>query len=182
MKAKCVCGGCNGGWMNDLETEARPYAEPMIRGQKVVLSAGAQRIVAAWACLKAVVGRYAHSPPEPVERQWLDHLYEHHRSPASWYVWLTGYNGADPIYYESHDITLQFPDSEELGTPHGVLTTFVAGYLALKVLGIGSGTPRSPGPSPLIRIWPPSNIYVYWPPPDPLDDSSLPAFAKMFLD
>jgi len=182
VKAKCVCEACNGGWMSELEGEARPYLEPMIRDQKVVLSAEAQRIVGAWACLKAVVARYAHSPPEPVEREWLDWLYAHHRPPPSWYVWMTSYNGGHPIYYEGHDITVEFPGVDHVRTPHGLLTTIVAGYLALKVLGIRVGSPQSRGRDSLIRIWPPSDISVYWSSENPLDDSTLQKFAAMFLE
>jgi hypothetical protein len=147
--------------------------EPMIRGQKVVLSAEAQRAVAAWASLKVLVARYAHNPPEPVEGAWIDHLYRNHRPPPSWLVWIATYSGGEPIYYEGRDITVEFQGLGHEQTPHGVLATMVVGRLALKVLGVRAGTPPYRRHDAIIRIGPLSDLYVYWPMEAPLDDEGL---------
>jgi hypothetical protein len=181
MVAKCVCAKCNEGWMNDAEIRARPYLEAMIRGQQTTLDCEGQTAVAAWAALKSIVGRYAHEPSEPVEQEWLDRLYRSHEPPQSWYIWVTRYDGAEPLYYENHDITLAFPGGAGRTTPHGILATIVIGYLGIKVLGIHDGVPTSPAENPLLQIWLTRNIQVSWPPAKSLADVDLQDFAAMFL-
>lgn len=38
LAPRVVCGTCNSGWMNDLETEMRSILPPMFSGQQTVLS------------------------------------------------------------------------------------------------------------------------------------------------
>jgi hypothetical protein len=181
MLAKCVCNNCNEGWMNDAELRARPFLEPIIRGQQTALSREGQTAVAGWSALKSIVGRYAHEPAEPVEQDWLECLHRTHEPPPSWHIWTTRYDGAEPIYYENHDITLTFPGETGRATPHGILATLVIGYLAIKVLGIHAGVPTSPTKELLLYIWLSHDRQLIWPPPRSLTDADLPDFAAMFL-
>ncbi|MCJ7491597.1 MAG: hypothetical protein MUP15_05545, partial [Dehalococcoidia bacterium] len=66
-------------------------------------------------------------------------------------------------------------------TPHGVLATFIVGYLAFKVLGIHEGTPTYPGPKQFLRIWPVNEGTVEWPTLRTIIDSTLPSFEDMFV-
>ena len=155
----------------------------MILGQRTALDAEAQNVVASWIGLKAVVGRYGHLPVNPVDRDWLDHFHTNHRPPETWYEWITGYVGRSPFYYEGRDITLTLPDNPTSvsATAHGVLTTLIAGYLAVKVLGIRAGTPDEPGATHLFRIWPAANDRLFaWPPEFHVDDASLDTFRLAF--
>jgi hypothetical protein len=43
-----VCQGCNGGWMSQLEAQAKPLLEPMFDGKPVTLGADQQAVLAAW--------------------------------------------------------------------------------------------------------------------------------------
>jgi hypothetical protein len=169
--------------MNDIEQGAKSILTPMITGQRTTLDEKARDVVAAWIGLKAVVARYCHLPVDPVDRDWLDHLYVNRHPPETWFEWVTGYVGKSPFYYEGRDITLTLPDdpTSAAATPHGVLTTLVVGYLAVKVLGIRAGTPSEPGTTHLFRIWPMTNDrFLSWPPEFHVDDPSLDTFRLAF--
>jgi hypothetical protein len=169
--------------MSEIENKAIPFLKPMIMGQPVLLRPRAQRDVATWLALKAIVTRYAHSPVDVVDRDWLDYFYQRHRAPKTWSAWITTYRGSRPYYYEGHDITLSSPDdpANPAVTPHGVLATFVIGYFAAKVLGVRGGTPSDPGPDYMLRVQPGAGANINWPPRLHGDDNTLDAFAKMFL-
>lgn len=52
---KRVCARCNNGWMSKLEARARPHAAPLLKGETRVLGREAQRAIALWAYLKALL-------------------------------------------------------------------------------------------------------------------------------
>lgn len=185
--ARCVCSSCNSGWMGVIEQAAQPVITQMILGQRVTLDVIAQDAVSAWLALKAVLARYFRSPPDRLNEEWLAYFFRHHRPPDTWYIWLAGFHavaGSPVFYYDGHDITLSFPDdpTSPAVTPHGELATFVIGYFAAKVFGIRGGTPSYTGPDWFLRIAPPENPSVVWPPPHAIDDASLIAFCNMYLD
>ncbi len=99
-------------------------------------------------------------------------------------MWLTSYHGEKAFHYNGHDITVSPPSdapADILGTPHGVLATFVIGYLAFKVLGINQGMPSPADPQVLLKIWPISEGSVEWPTVHTITNESLAAFENMFL-
>ena len=54
-KINCVCRDCNSGWMGELESEAKPTIEPMMRGRRTNLNRAAQETVTRWLTLKMMV-------------------------------------------------------------------------------------------------------------------------------
>lgn len=53
---KDVCRRCNNGWMSKIEAEAKPYAEPLIRGEEeILITVDAQWAIARWAYLKVLL-------------------------------------------------------------------------------------------------------------------------------
>lgn len=52
---KVVCKTCNNVWMSGLETPAKRWLEPMMRGERVVLDLSAQRALLHWIVLKLMV-------------------------------------------------------------------------------------------------------------------------------
>jgi hypothetical protein len=179
---KRVCKICNEGWLEQrLEHPCQPILDPMLRGREATLGLPAQSVLAAWIAKTAMEYRYAESPPLAVEPEWLKRLYEQQLAPDSWYIWVASYRGDRPVFAQHDDITMSFPDTA-VSTPHGVLLTLVVGYVAFKVVGINVGTPSYPGADHLLRLWPPGNETVIWPPERHLDDATLPGFAHMFLD
>lgn len=53
--ARIVCARCNGGWMAELENNARPLLLPLFDGTEVVLSIQEQGVIARWLWKTAVV-------------------------------------------------------------------------------------------------------------------------------
>jgi hypothetical protein len=190
MQTKRVCKVCNEGWMEQrLERPCQSVLGPLIAGEDRVLDPPSQALVAAWIAKTAMTARYAFTPIEPVEPDWLRLMYEHQRPPDTWHIWLGSYVGSRPLHLGHHDITVTFPDSdpesnsEAVVTPHGVLLTLAVGYAFLQVLGIKGGAPQNPDRLPdLFRIWPLATTPVNWPPPRHLDDASLPYAMNMFVD
>lgn len=54
LKLHDVCASCNSGWMSRLEDNVKPVLIPMIQGRPTTLSVAQQRLIAAWAQLKAL--------------------------------------------------------------------------------------------------------------------------------
>jgi len=52
---RSVCATCNNGWMSDLETEAQPLLEPLLKGEIIRLSEPEQMIAATWAVKTVLV-------------------------------------------------------------------------------------------------------------------------------
>jgi hypothetical protein len=151
--------------MSQIEGDAQPFVKSMIMGQRVTLDAAAQKKVATWIALRALVLRHTDKPVVPADKEWRDHFYNHRSPPDTCYQWIIAYDGSQPFWYSGHDITATLegnpihPDN----TPHGILMTFAVGYFAMKVLWIRVGEPGQADPPGLLRVWPPSPAPVLWP-------------------
>jgi hypothetical protein len=178
-----VCKKCNNEWMNNIDTAAFPYLSKMMRGQPVELDLPGQARVAAWMAKLAVSSRLAHLPygdmrtPAPVSRAWADWLYEKHTAPLHWNVWVTRYDGSEPVVYSGTDIRINDPRGLTL-VEHGLYATLVLGYLAVQLFGVDE--PLSlpieveRGSSRLLRIAPAQANSISWPPADAYRDDTLP--------
>jgi hypothetical protein len=57
-KIRVVCAPCNNGWMNALETAARPFLTPLISTTSHTITATAALAIAQWIALKIMVGEH----------------------------------------------------------------------------------------------------------------------------
>lgn len=75
-KIRAVCAVCNNGWMERIESAARPFLTPMIEGFSVALDPFAQLKVAKWIALKMIVSEYAFpgssATPERYRKAFMD--------------------------------------------------------------------------------------------------------------
>jgi hypothetical protein len=62
FRVRYVCPGCNSAWMSVIENEAKPHLLPMTQGTAVELDADAQRDIATWAQLKAILWDHHEHP------------------------------------------------------------------------------------------------------------------------
>ncbi len=94
-RAKVVCLPCNNGWMNDLETAARPFLKEMIAGGGVALDVDSQRTVATWAAKTAMcVERTFPSATQAIPDGYYESLYANPSEPSpSLTVWAGCYLG-----------------------------------------------------------------------------------------
>jgi hypothetical protein len=185
--AKCVCADCNAGWMGLVETRARPFLEPMIRGASVNLHAEACEAPATWLALKSIIERYTQSPVVPVEQAILREFYALRRPPLHWHIWVTRYVGTQRAGFAC-DLRLI---ARTFGT-HGIsrsayrmLVTAVIGYFGGQVFAPEKqlALKQERRQHQAIWIWPPEWQSLggthSWPPAGFLNDESLEAISEM---
>lgn len=57
-RLRVVCASCNNGWMSDLQQEAKPHLLPLIKGETYLLHRNAQKTLAAWIAMFAMVAEH----------------------------------------------------------------------------------------------------------------------------
>lgn len=167
-----VCRRCNSGWLSQLESAAKLFLTPMIRGEPQTLGWEQQRIVATWAMKTAAVidrtHRHRTIPPEHGRV-----LRERREPPPGIYVWLAAY-GVD-TFVGTHK-GFQFPLGGQRGDAYGA--TLSIGHLVLQILGLPEEDiePLSL-PSPtldfIVQVWPIVDGSIRWPPKYAVDDQGL---------
>jgi hypothetical protein len=100
-----VCTNCNSGWMEHLETAARPALEPLllgaVAGTTCVLDPEQQATLATWAVKTALLltlGKFRRSEHGWIPVSTLQWLHQHHNSrmpPPGTRVWMGGFNTSD---------------------------------------------------------------------------------------
>ena len=169
QKARCVCEACNNVWMSQVEEAAKPFLEPMIWGEEIELDPDAQRAIALWAALHAVVWERAHPPiGTTLPPEWLAHLHQTRSLPASWRVWLGGFTGRPDFAYSTvqirDPIAMPRREDERPSGVHGSVTTIILGELVIKVLAVDRQPFRDPADEALLSVWPPTEPAFMWPP------------------
>jgi hypothetical protein len=61
-----MTGGCNSGWMGDIEGTARNIVGPMAQGLPTTLDVAAQRAVANWVAVKGLVAVLTSPVEQPI--------------------------------------------------------------------------------------------------------------------
>jgi hypothetical protein len=193
-RARCVCAGCNNGWMSAVEAAAKPAITAMMRNESCTLGPVTQQAIATWGCLKTIIGRYYYkSPNDPspgVRQDWRDYLFTNRKPSGNWLVLIGRYDGKRPQWSTVHHFPL-LRDNETgeitlaSATEHDSLVmTLIVGYFAIKVLGIVKSRANFPGYDFLLRIWPQTSpLHLIWPPPISIrDDATLQRFEQLFVD
>lgn len=92
---KAVCGPCNNGFMNKIETEARPFLSTMIRGNLAMpLTTEAASAVATWAVKTSLMVQLTGSEPAALEPVYRD-FYTTRRPTAECMVWTAAVDDED---------------------------------------------------------------------------------------
>ena len=178
FQVKCVCGNysgcCNNEWMRNLEDRVRPIIEPVLRGERVRLSEGDQKVIATWAILKVMV---------------MHHRFVHHTQrkqmraksepPRRWNVWIANYGGRTTDgHWLVRPLGLDPPGSRRRpnrtgAVPNAHATTQIINNLLVHVVklpmddfGVNwkwkdhAGAPLR---GTVLRIWPPTGHSIIWP-------------------
>jgi len=85
---RVVCLNCNTGWMKRAEEEAFEYAEPIILGRTLVLSAEAQQKLTTLAALIMCMVDLTDQPTSTITQADRAYIRETRQAPASWYLFL----------------------------------------------------------------------------------------------
>ncbi len=177
-----VCKACNEGWLeNDIEAPAREVATSLILGDRRVLRVDHQERLAAWAAKIAILGRYAHEPPEPVPDAWIQDLYLTHAAPPTWITLVGRYSEGATIAYSNHNMSSRPPKADGSHATDGIFLTLVVGHLAIKVLGFANPTTINYPADLVLPIWPDPDGDRDWPPASQVTPESFGAFDWMYI-
>ncbi|MCH8160987.1 MAG: hypothetical protein IIB88_03725, partial [Chloroflexi bacterium] len=188
--ANCVCGNCNHGWMNEIETAARPVISEMIRGNHIVIDAVESEAIGKWLCLKTIIERYTQPSPIPVPQEIREYFYSTREPPRSWHAWIAYYRGTRPVHYHSGNLSTDYtpPLAPFPQSYTGLTFTLAIGYFAAKVFGIGEMMSFRTH-AVMLDVWPPPRLRPKlsqrgqserraWPPGPWLNDQRLDAWSK----
>ena len=177
-----VCKKCNGGWMNDIEDEARRSLWELIQGHETHLSPANLIEVARWAQLKWLCGDALHGTPLITPER--THAFAQARQPFDdTLVDLASYRSATDPFADfvsatrSVEVTLH-RDGVAVDHCELVQVTIRVRHLVLRI--VGPATLRDPigelGP-PLpkfVRCWPPDRPgNLIWQAAEPLRPAEL---------
>jgi hypothetical protein len=173
-KTRFVCQRCNGGWMSDLETSARPVLERPIRHARCMLTQSQQTIAATWAFKTCLVfqATQAESPIAPAA-----HLLDLRRSrmpPRQAAIWIGSHARSrdDPInsVFVQRPLALEHPDGRfERGGTVGYLCFLAVGALSFVVAPHrfrhrAEITYDGAFDGAIDQIWPDPSGLLTWPP------------------
>jgi hypothetical protein len=178
-QVKCVCERtCNNGWMRrNIEDPARPILIHLIQGHRLRLRPSQQKIVAAWAVLKAMIAEYDAEAYITTHHTHRKFLMSHHEPPrAGWAVWIGHYERKK---WQPHFASVPFlflsakqearRTNERATYYNSNITTQVIGQLFIHIVRspahdfIMRWRFAPPDKGTLFRIWPPPEFSVSWP-------------------
>jgi len=186
------CEPCNGGWMHDLEDEARPILIPLIEGKRTILTPEEQEIIRTWFCLRAMV--YDIDATRRAQRDEHRSRYfeesEHRQLAAgqgfhpNYEFFLAKYVGSQPGYLREDSFKVSFfrgnakhPEGDI--TP-GYSVTLIFKHLVLQIICVKSA-------ESFVYAMPDLRAYCFkfgegftigYPPPFPFGDSHINDFAE----
>ncbi len=176
MTTRSVCASCNGGWMSQLEEEARPILEAMLSRHGRTLHEDGQRILAAWAVKTALTFQQTLSPDRRLfPASDYSTLRESHEPSSMTRVWLSSYAGG-----QVSSATYQGLAGTADRHPIMYSTTITLGPVAFQVMGSGHTVLVAPAgfrDQPNIHgIWPFEDSFTWTPTPG-LTDAGRREFA-----
>lgn len=171
---KGICVGCNTGWMEQhLEAPVRPVLIPLLQGDRPLITADDQAILARWAWKTGAMINLLNPPREhAVTTAEYRYLMQHSRPPPRALVWIGEYGPPDKY---SHSWLAWVgvtgtPEPPAEKRPNAYIVSFIVGRVFFSIFGttiITRSTPRWTFPAPSLpasgRSSPPGAPFV-WPP------------------
>lgn len=156
---KCVCAGCNNGWMSVLEEEARPTLTALIAGKPRELDVTEQTTLATWGTKTAMMLDFHQEKPLVRSREHAE-FYATRLPPRNAHVWLASY-GAEDFLARVENATLRFqpPGSMLVDLIQAFFVTYRIRHLVFQVAVpmIAFEFHRPPEDEQRVRaIWPPT--------------------------
>jgi len=166
---------CNGGWMSQLQSRAKPLLRPMIESDPAIsmpLDFQKRAEIAFWLVKTAMVWDFVKPNTaffNDVERR----AAVAHEIPAMLQVWAGRYNG-EGLLHQSHNPLQMFSLERAGATPtmlEGIGFTFTAGHMTLQLCYVRpragvlfKGILNNASPEGrLVQVWPASGDLI-WPP------------------
>lgn len=190
LAIRCVCQPCNNGWMSQLEAQAKPYFQPLLRGQPRVLDMIAKTTITLWIVKTAMVLEALDDEEKRIYTpEQCEQLRTHSTIPWRSSVWLAK-SAAGTLFMSTKNRHL---NGSGLEGPSGASFTMAFAYAVTQVLTIRlpedvGPTTRittnvrvGPWPQNSVQIWPIQTSEINWPPPTCIDgEDGLNTFSERF--
>jgi hypothetical protein len=135
QQVKAVCATCNGGWMSDIEADAKPLLQPLVRAKGLRLDRGAQRTLARWSFLKACVFDEIHPQERVVPSIHRHEFYASGEVPNGAWIRIATYEAREVGHYAYQGILLAKQDTPPPTEPTVYFVTITIGALVVQVSG-----------------------------------------------
>lgn len=174
---KCVCEGCNNGWMRQLEERLDPLMSRLIRAKKASLSHADTAVLAMWAIMKVMVVH--HRATQAKQRRTM---FKQQKAPQDWWaIWIGTYarkkwksEFISTPFRIDHDFKFSTGKRPRAWPPNAVAATQIIGRLYVHTVYCAHPNlatrwkytpPRVPAlTGNLVKIWPPTGVGIRkWP-------------------
>lgn len=188
LPIRYVCQPCNNGWMSQIESQTKPFLQPLLMGERQSLDMASQSTIALWSLKTAMVLEALDQPLQytytQLERDQIRTL-----SVIPWRtsVWLAA--SVDPFLF----LSSKHKGAENVNGIPGMTITLACAHIVIQVLtiriplNIGPTTHvttnvhRGPWDQITVQIWPIQTAHVNWPPPLGLNSEiGINALAERF--
>ena len=179
-----VCGGCNSGWLAELESRVKPLLGGIVLGRATDLIGDDQIALARWCYKTALLMQLVRAGASfnIIPRERYAQLYSERRPPTDVRMWLGVVVSDGPVV---HDAITAVRLSTLRSTLPGYLSALVVGNLLVVCSGRCREfsepllfNARADG-STLVQVWPASVQTARWPPADVVADLKLETIAAL---
>jgi hypothetical protein len=184
IQVRAVCKTCNNGWMNRQEQLVRPFFEPMIKGEKIVLEPEQLGALAVWCAIKFIVMEHSAIETALTPRDERLKLREEGKIPEYFRIYIGNHNSKSFSASVRHSHTMALsavgPKPELNGTDRNIQTiTLLMGRLFIHLNAArvdGFEIEQAYWISRVwdeCRIWPDANCSLAWPHRPLVSDNGL---------
>lgn len=190
-RVRCVCGGCNSGWMSQHQEATKPHLIPLLAGRETTITEGGQTALSTWVAMAVMVAERLEPEKAAIpalDRYWLK---RNRFPPPHWRIWGGHYQrgGAwrphfvhNTLFVTAENIPGPIDASGRAMNMHS--STFVVGefYIHLMSSLVATKITRAwnffgRGDGPMRQIWPHTGDEIRWPPPT-MDDATAFFYAN----
>lgn len=92
LKLRRVCRDCNGGWMSEIETNAKENLVSLMLSERMVFTEEQIRSVAGWLALKTILFEYMWKAEPVATAEEYEYLERERVPPDNWHIWIGTHN------------------------------------------------------------------------------------------
>jgi len=163
LTSRHVCGACNSGWLNELESRVKPTMAAFAANESLVLDAAQQADLALWASASALIAmRNDDSARHFADPELAREMYRAKRPPDGMEIWFGANSHGEMGWFGAH--SLNIPRSPEQTDAWGASITLGYGVVHMVFHGLPNQRMRlrADAHRALRRIWRTQNR-VAWP-------------------
>ncbi|MGJ4997838.1 hypothetical protein ACQR0Z_25675 [Bradyrhizobium sp. HKCCYLS3077] len=170
-KAKVVCAKCNNGWMNEIVGAAKPVVTQVVLGRFGALNAAAQKKLATWLALQAMMADLLTKEPVKLPRSDLDYLYRKREPPPEMFIGIGRYAGPSHVAFDHTCVPIWGRDGDAepvLQVSLHTMCSIIGGLYAIQTRSSPALTPDMPAGEYwpyVIQLWPIVHSDISWPSP-----------------